>query len=100
MLAEATWRALSDGHELAEPLATYESEFNKLFLPHARGIKADSLVAKSPEMASQTYRCITSNTRLQREFVDLTGRIISPARFQASYASAMVRARVQAQKSM
>lgn len=98
MLAEATWRALSDGQELEGPLATYESEFNKLFLPHARGIKADSLIAKSPEMATQTYRCITSSTRLQKEFVDLTGRIISPARFQASYASAMVRARIEAQR--
>lgn len=98
MLAEATWSALRGGTDLNEPLASYESEFNKLFLPHARGIKADSLIAKSPEMAVQTYRCITSSTRLQKDFVDLTGRIISPARFQAAYASAMVRARIQAQR--
>lgn len=100
MLAKATIPALSERQELGPSLALYEAEFNKLFLPHARGIKADSIVAKSPEMAIQTYRCVTSSAALQREFVDLTGRIISPGRFQAAYVSTMVKSRTRAQTAV
>lgn len=96
MLEQATWRALCDGQDLGESLAAYEQDFNKLFLPHARGIKADSIVAKSPEMAVQTYRCVASSASLQRKFVDLTGRIISPGLFQAAYMSTLVKSRAQA----
>lgn len=99
MLEEASWRALCDGEDLAKALAIYEQEFNKLFLPHARGIKADSIVAKSPEMAVQTYRCVTSSASLQRKFVDLTGRIISPGLFQTAYISTMVKSRTQPLRS-
>jgi flavin-dependent dehydrogenase len=96
MLEQASWQALRDRQDLAAPLAAYEQEFNKLFLPHARGIKADSIVAKSPEMAVQTYRCVASSASLQRKFVDLTGRIISPGLFQAAYMSTLVKSRAQA----
>ncbi len=95
MLEQATWRALHEGQDLDGPLAAYEQDFNKLFLPHARGIKADSMVAKSPEMAVQTYRCVASSASLQRKFVDLTGRIISPGVFQAAYMSTLVKSRTQ-----
>lgn len=93
MLAKATWQALAAGKDLESSLAAYDQNFIKFFLPHARGIKADSVVAKSPEIAMHTYRCVTSSIALQREFVDLTGRIISPGRFQAAYLSTMVKAR-------
>jgi flavin-dependent dehydrogenase len=97
MLAKATARALSADEELGPSLAAYDNEFRKFFLPHARGIKADSVVAKSPEIVMHTYRCVTSSIALQREFVDLTGRIISPGRFQAAYLSTMVKARAHVQ---
>ncbi|HEX7288647.1 MAG TPA: NAD(P)/FAD-dependent oxidoreductase [Candidatus Angelobacter sp.] len=96
MLAKATAHALSQGEELEPFLASYDKSFMKFFLPHARGIKADSVVAKSPEAAISTYRCVTSSLALQREFVDLTGRIISPGRFQAAYLSTLVKTRAHA----
>jgi 2-polyprenyl-6-methoxyphenol hydroxylase-like FAD-dependent oxidoreductase len=96
MLAKGTAPALSAGQDLEPSLAAYDQQFSKFFLPHARGIKADSVVAKSPEIALHTYRCVTSSMALQREFVDLTGRIISPGRFQAAYLSTMVKTRAHA----
>ena len=99
MLAEATTPPLLEGARLDDALAAYASRFNKVIFPHARGIMADSLIAKSPEMSLQTYRCITSDAALQREFVDLTGRLISPMRFQTAYASAMVRTQLAAHRS-
>jgi hypothetical protein len=97
MVASATADALLAQHDLATSLAAYEAEFNSFFLPHATGIKADSIIAKSPEAALRTYRSITSSARLQREFVDLTGRLISPSRFQAAYMSTLVKSRTHAQ---
>jgi flavin-dependent dehydrogenase len=97
MVASATADALLARHDLATSLAAYEAEFNSFFLPHATGIKADSIIAKSPEAALRTYRSITSSARLQREFVDLTGRLISPSRFQAAYMSTLVKSRTHAQ---
>jgi 2-polyprenyl-6-methoxyphenol hydroxylase-like FAD-dependent oxidoreductase len=95
MLSEATSQALSAGQKIDSSLAAYQADFDKFFLPHARGIKADSIVAKSPESAMRTYRCVTSSAALQREFVDLTGRIISPGQFQAAYVATMVKARTR-----
>lgn len=99
MLAEATLPPLLEAKAFDDALAAYASRFNKVIFPHARGIMADSLIAKSPEMSLQTYRCITSDAALQREFVDLTGRLISPMRFQTAFASAMVRTQVAAHRS-
>lgn len=93
MLANATVDALSTGQELESSLAAYQTDFDRFFLPHARGIKADSILAKSSETTLRTYRSIVASAALQREFVDLTGRIISPGRFQAAYISTMVKAR-------
>jgi flavin-dependent dehydrogenase len=92
LLAEATICALLERSDQAPALAAYESQFNKVILPHARGIRADSLIAKSEELSSQTYRCIASSATLQKQFVDLTGRLIAPMAFQRAFASAMVKA--------
>lgn len=92
LLAEATIGALLERSDHAQALAAYESQFNKVILPHARGIHADSLITKSEKLSSQTYRYITSSVTLQKQFVDLTGRLISPMTFQRAFASAMVKA--------
>jgi flavin-dependent dehydrogenase len=96
LLAEATATALLERGDMVPALAAYEAQFNKVILPHARGIRADSVIAKSEEQSSQTYRCIISSAMLQKQFVDLTGRLISPITFQRNFASAMVKARMAA----
>jgi len=99
LLAQATSSALREGSEFESGLLAYETEFNRLILPHADGIRADSLVVKSEATSLQTYRCIASNPALQKQFVDLTGRVILPASFQKAFASAMIKAQIAALKS-
>lgn len=88
-LVTATWPALVDQTALAAPLAQYATAFEQTFLPHATGIKADSRIAKT-SAGTNTYRHIASNPALQRAFVDLTGRLISPLRFQQAYMASMI----------
>ena len=92
LLANATTVPLLQESGLDDGLAAYEAQFAKVILPHARGIHADSLIAKSEATSLQTYRCIAGDPILQRQFVDLTGRLISPMAFQRAFTSAMVRA--------
>ncbi len=99
LLAQATTSALRERSELESGLLAYEEAFNKIILPHAAGIRADSLVAKSEETSLQTYRCIASSPALQKQFVDLTGRVISPVSFQKAFASAMIKAQLATLKS-
>lgn len=94
LLANATTVPLLQESGLDDGLAAYEAQFAKVILPHARGIHADSLIAKSEATSLQTYRCIAGDPILQRQFVDLTGRLISPMAFQRAFTSAMVRAHV------
>jgi flavin-dependent dehydrogenase len=94
LLANATTLPLLEESSLDDGLAAYQAQFSKVILPHARGIHADSLIAKSEATSLQTYRCIAGDPVLQRQFVDLTGRLISPIAFQRAFTSAMVRSHI------
>lgn len=91
MLVEKTWQPLRDGGDLSPALAQYETAFNAFFLPHAQGIKADAVIAKTPESVQQTYARIVASPPLQSDFIALTGRLISPKRFQQVYLAAAMR---------
>jgi menaquinone-9 beta-reductase len=91
MLVEQTWQPLSDGGDLSPGLARFEAAFDSFFLPHAQGIKADSIIAKTPESVQQTYKRIVASPKLQTDFIALTGRLISPRQFQQSYLIAATR---------
>lgn len=101
MLADATGPSLrDDGEGLDAALAVYEKQFNAFFLPHARGIKADSLVAKSPEATYNSYRQIVADPDLQQEFIALTGRLISPRQFQQVFLGSIRRGGLAPQAAM
>jgi flavin-dependent dehydrogenase len=93
MLAAATYEAILDRRDLTEALARYRSQFDALFLPHALGIRADSLIGASMSGRQSLYRLVVQNPALQRDFIALTGRIISPRDFQQSYLRAALSAR-------
>jgi flavin-dependent dehydrogenase len=94
LLAESTWRALQEGGKLEVALEAYESAFNALFSPHAQGIRADSLVAKSAEAVRRTYARIVADSDLQQEFIALTGRLITPSQFQRAYLGSLKKSTV------
>lgn len=91
LLADSTAQALRNGGQLDAALSAYESEFNKLFPPHAQGIRADSLVAKSMEAMRRSYARIAADADLQQEFIALTGRLVTPSQFQAAYLGGLKR---------
>lgn len=91
-LVEATAPALDDGTDLGPGLERFAAGFEAFFQPHAHGIRADSLIAKSEASVLQTYRRIVASPRLQHDFIALTGRLIPPKAFQQSYVQAALAA--------
>jgi len=63
---------------------------------HARGIMADSLVARSPEATNAVYRRVVADPVLQRSFIALTGRTILPAAFQRAFLGSLSRRKAAA----
>ncbi|MBZ9788512.1 hypothetical protein LB456_13735, partial [Psychroflexus sp. CAK57W] len=55
------------------------------------GIVADSLIAKQPAAQAALYRAVIADPALQRDYLALTGRLITPQAFQRAYFSAHVR---------
>ncbi|APF89794.1 NAD(P)/FAD-dependent oxidoreductase (plasmid) [Ralstonia solanacearum] len=72
-------------------LDAYASRFDTHFAAHARGIVADSLIAKQPAAQAALYRAVIADPALQRDYLALTGRLITPQAFQRAYFSAHVR---------
>lgn len=71
----------------------YRARFEAAILPHATGIMADSLIARSPESTHAVYRRIVADDRMQRLFIGLTGRVVTPAAFQRGFIASATRKR-------
>ncbi|MEI7375989.1 NAD(P)/FAD-dependent oxidoreductase [Dickeya chrysanthemi] len=100
MLAQAVASALQEG-QLDETLALklYEQQFNAYFPAHARGIIADSLIAKEEQTQRSVFQTIVNDDALQRHYRDLTGRLITPAFFQNAFLVSKIRQQSLARKA-
>jgi flavin-dependent dehydrogenase len=76
-----------------EAAARYRQRLEAMIMPHATGIMADSLIARSPEATRAVYRRIVASPVLQRAFIALTGRIVPPATLQQAFLGALRRPR-------
>jgi len=90
MLVDAMTAPLRVGTSAAleRGLATYAEGFQAFFAPHAAGIAADSVIAKSAATTASVYARIVRNPHLQRVFMALTGRLVSPGEFQRAFLKA------------
>ena len=93
LLVEVTSQPLIEGGDLVAGLDRYSHRFGEVFSPHAQGIAADSLIAKSPATMDAVYGRIRGDASLQRAFIALTGRLITPAEFQRRFLAAGMKAR-------
>ena len=94
LLVASTAAALLSKSDLSNALNDYSHKFEAYFRPHARGISADSLIARSAAATAAVYRRIAGNERLEHAFMALTGRLISPAQFQRAFLKEIGRAHV------
>ena len=73
----------------AEVATRYRQQLDAVILPHANGIMADSRIARSPQATAAVYRRIVASPELQRAFIALTGRIVSPSVLQKTFLSTL-----------
>ncbi|HEX6376089.1 MAG TPA: NAD(P)/FAD-dependent oxidoreductase [Allosphingosinicella sp.] len=92
LLVESTAAALAEGQGLEAALEAYARRFAETLGPHVRGICADSLAGKSSQTIAATYARINADEHLQRLFMALTGRLVTPARFQREFLLAAIAA--------
>jgi len=81
-------------------LQTYKLQFNEYFTFHARGIIADALIAKDEQAQKSTFLTILNDPELQRQYRDLTGRLILPAAFQNKYLISKIRQNASKRKTL
>ncbi len=92
MLGQAVEATLQQGAvNIQQALQTYQRQFDDYFPFHARGIIADALIAKDEEGHKATFRTILNDPELQRQYRDLTGRLILPAAFQNKFLVSKIR---------
>lgn len=77
--------------DISSALEAYALRFDARFAAHARGIVADSLIAKQPAAQAALYRSLIADPALQRDYLALTGRLITPQTFQRAYFSSHIR---------
>lgn len=101
MLAQSVEASLQHGvvnTQLA--LQTYQRQFNEYFPFHARGIIADSLIAKDDQGQKLTFGTILNDPELQRQYRDLTGRLILPAAFQNKFLISKIKQNASERKTL
>ena len=81
--------------ECERTLAQFTNQHQAFFSAHIDGIVADSRVSKNDQSMLDSYRVILNDDQLQRTYLDLTGRLISPGTFQRAYLKAIARQRSQ-----
>ncbi len=92
MLAQAVETTLQQGAvNTQRALQAYQRQFNAYFPFHARGIIADARIAKDDQGQKSTFRTILNDPELQRQYRDLTGRLILPAAFQNKFLISKIR---------
>jgi flavin-dependent dehydrogenase len=77
----------------ADAMAAYAASHQQFFPAHCDGIIADSRVAKTDSAVGETYRHILADEQLQRRYLALTARLITPAQFQKNYLLSVARRR-------
>ncbi|MCM2442310.1 NAD(P)/FAD-dependent oxidoreductase [Agrobacterium vitis] len=82
LFAKAVLDHTCDSHSV---LAKYAASHASFFEPHITGIVADSRVSKSTATVEKTYATILRSKALQKQYLDLTARLISPEVFQRAY---------------
>ena len=82
--------ALRNGSDMAAALDRYATSFHETFDGHVQGILADARIAKNPSSVQKFYRSVIESETLQRQYVAMTGRLISPTEFQKSYLAHLV----------
>lgn len=85
MLADAVAQALTGGGDVVSALSRYQALHEGYFLPHARGILADSRASRSTESLKLVYQTILKSARLQDDYLSLTGRVLDPQAFQRAF---------------
>ena len=85
MLADSIAAAAARREDLGAGLPDYAARFAAFFPPHAVGIAADSIIAKSAATTHSVYKRIVDSPRLQKTFIALTGRLVMPSAFQRAY---------------
>jgi len=94
MAIETIVEALKEGaSDIGVAAAAYSARFEHAILPHAKGIMADSLIGRTPEATNAVYRQVTADVQLQRKFIALTGRLITPSEFQRAFLSSIAKSR-------
>lgn len=97
-LADIAGPALSGNGDLQTALQRYSDAHQERLLPHAMGICADSLAEPQTQSRHEFFREIANDTALTDSFLALTGRIITPQKFQSEYLRRMMQRR-QGQQS-
>lgn len=101
MLAQAVAASMQQGRiDTQLALQTYQRQFNEYFPFHARGIIADALIAKDEQAQQATFRTIRNDPELQRQYRDLTGRLILPAAFQSKFLISKIRQNAAERKAL
>lgn len=101
MLARAVEATLEQGAvNTQQALRDYQRQFNEYFPFHARGIIADALIAKDEQGQKSTFRTILNDPELQRQYRDLTGRLILPAVFQNKFLISKIRQNAAERKAL
>ncbi len=78
----------------------YEQSFNAFFPSHIKGIVADSLVSKSEKTVTNTFNVILNDLKLQRLYLDLTARLITPEQFQKRYLMSVAKQMSKAKRAL
>lgn len=81
-------------------MQAYESAHEAFFSSHIKGIVADSLVSKSDQAVANTYEVILQDDKLQKRYIDLTGRLITPEQFQKSYLTSVAKQKSRARPAV
>ena len=91
LLAQSfTGRSLSQT-DVEAGLDAFQQLHDRVILPHADGICADSLVGKNAGTQMRMQRAISESGELSEQYLALTGRIVLPADFQRALMRALVR---------
>ena len=81
-LVKHTVETIGNKTDLLKGLMNYSEEHTNWFSPHIKGITADSLVKKDIHSDKVFYSTLLNNEQLLEDYLDLTGRLITPKEFQ------------------
>lgn len=75
--------------DVHEGLKAYKGSFERVLVPHVSGLCGNAIVGRAAAAREQMFRTISGNTELSRQYLALTGRLMSPAEFQRALMRAL-----------